>query len=549
MRGERVFTCVPPHPAACALLIVWCALSPRDLVAAHSTFFRVESAANSPLSQIPRQTRAPLFVRSPPSRLNFCSRLQVVNMLARSRGTTGDEERHYAKNEVHPDFRRARFPSSSSSSAVSPPPLRPASPPASTPSFGTPIPVETASPPTRKLPEALAALSLPDTPTTKKRPRSDNAATAGSPHRIAPPPPAKASDSDPQRKVPLTATHELRLLRCEVAQLEDELLELNSKWEEQIPDPLTLRTARRAVKEKWQANQVEQLSAQLHSELSYQQFVVASLQTRLLQSPLFSDDQQLYSSVHERIQLGRDPAERAAALEGLFQRATRKLPSALTNATRGVVPSANPHSQTRVTGARDHTLVSSIFVAEIPHASFQDVFDATLSYFAALPVEMERHTGTSMHATELQHFGDYLDYSRIRYTSKAIESTSNYATGVSVVDGVGVFFVDVIDHDELYPSSSEESVTTACSALTITPTTDEATGARKMVLRRVLVARYNLSPETAAVQENTKLCTPIANGDLLIATVVRFLQQKQQQQMTTQPMHHYLGGRLANLTE
>uniref|UniRef100_K3X3D6 START domain-containing protein n=1 Tax=Globisporangium ultimum (strain ATCC 200006 / CBS 805.95 / DAOM BR144) TaxID=431595 RepID=K3X3D6_GLOUD len=340
----------------------------------------------------------------------------------------------------------------------------------------------------------------------------------------------KVSNSDQQcqeRKVPLTATHELRLLRREVAQLQDELLTLNSKWEEQIPDPMMLHTARQAVKEKWQANQVEQLSAQLHGELAYQQFVVATLQSRFLQSPLFSNDQQLYSSIHEQIRLGRDPAERAATLESSFQRTIRKLPNALASSTRGIIPSVNPYSQTRVTGARDHTLVSSIFVAEIPHASFQDMFDATLSYFAALPDEMERHTGTSMHTTELQHFGDYLDYSRIRYASKAIESTGNYATGVSVVDGIGVFFIDAIDHDELYPNSSEESVATACSALTITPTTDEATGGCKMVLRRVLVARYNLSPEAAAVQENTKLCTPIANGDLLIATVVRFLQQQQ----------------------
>lgn len=181
--------------------------------------------------------------------------------------------------------------------------------------------------------------------------------------------------------------------------MEDELAALELKWEEEIPDPSTLITAHATASEKWKTIQVEQLNAQLHEELGYQQFLFASLQSRLLRAPLWNNGHELYESCHRRMQLGTSPAERTRDLEALFQTAIRNVPDVVARATRGITASASPHSQTHVTGGVDHTLVSSVFVAEIPHASLQDVFDATMAYFVTLPVEMERHLGTSMHVT------------------------------------------------------------------------------------------------------------------------------------------------------
>lgn len=65
---------------------------------------------------------------------------------------------------------------------------------------------------------------------------------------------------------------------------------------------------------------------------------------------------------------------------------------------------------------------------------------------------------------QLQRLDDYLDYARVQSSNNAIVSTNNYVTGAAIVDGVGVFFVDVIEDDALYPCPTEDSVCSVSSA-------------------------------------------------------------------------------------
>ncbi|EGZ12078.1 hypothetical protein PHYSODRAFT_336545 [Phytophthora sojae] len=50
-----------------------------------------------------------------------------------------------------------------------------------------------------------------------------------------------------------------------------------------------------------------------------------------------------------------------------------------------------PLSQIDITGCEDCTLVSSVFVSEIPHPSLERVFAAAMAHFDSIPAWMKHH--------------------------------------------------------------------------------------------------------------------------------------------------------------
>ncbi|KAI9905962.1 hypothetical protein PsorP6_014384 [Peronosclerospora sorghi] len=191
---------------------------------------------------------------------------------------------------------------------------------------------------------------------------------------------------------PLTITHEIRQLRSRVAEIEAELRDLNRKWAAQLLNQLTLAIAQRSAKEKHGVYQTKMAHGELPHMLLEQQLLFASLQAAVLRAPLYSNGQDMFEALHFSTHLGHDDDEREKQLLAHKERLVATLPSIVMaaqdkNRTKPVLLL----SQIDITGCKDCTLISSIFISEIPHTSLEDVDAAAMAYFDDIPTSMKRH--------------------------------------------------------------------------------------------------------------------------------------------------------------
>lgn len=208
--------------------------------------------------------------------------------------------------------------------------------------------------------------------------------------------------------------HKIRMLRAEVSSLEEELRGLQSKWIKHLPDKRALFTAQYSAHEKYKAGQSVVLHDALKDLHLQQQFMFASIQSAIFRSPLYSSGEEILKTLHFSTQLASDPADRNSALMIHKQRSLAILPSYMDQVTRMAVDKAQnyqtnntatksvlPISQIDITGCKDCTLVTSVFMSEIPHTSLEEVFAAVLAYFDSIPTAMRRHFGAKASRTRL----------------------------------------------------------------------------------------------------------------------------------------------------
>jgi hypothetical protein len=203
---------------------------------------------------------------------------------------------------------------------------------------------------------------------------------------------------------PLTATHEIRFLRKEVANMENHLQQLETKWVEAIPEETVLASACQAAKEKWMTSLVEQDNAELRDQLTQQQFIFASLQSTILQAPLQAQCREMWDAIHLKTRLSADADERVRQLQAHCDAGIALTPEVVEQFTNHIASSPTPYSQTNITGGASHTFVSNVFVMELPHTSLLEVFQATLGYYAQLHKEMQRCLGTRMAIQVRKHY-------------------------------------------------------------------------------------------------------------------------------------------------
>lgn len=193
--------------------------------------------------------------------------------------------------------------------------------------------------------------------------------------------------------------HELRLLRSQVAAMEEQLRGLTAAWEAQLPEPRTLVAAQGAAQEKRASQRTDGAHAALEDALAQQQLAFAALQSLVLNAPLHSHGRELFAALHLSTTVGADAGDRVRQLHAHFDRAVAAIPAVVARFSRLELagkPSLVPQSKVSVTGGADHTLVSSVFVSEIPSRSLRLVFDAARGYFNGLPSAVKRHLGTDM---------------------------------------------------------------------------------------------------------------------------------------------------------
>lgn len=352
--------------------------------------------------------------------------------------------------------------------------------------------------------------------------------------------------------------------------MEDQLRGLKTRWEAQLPEPRTLASARRAAVEKRASQLTDRAHDALEDALAQQQLAFAALQSLVLNAPLHSHGREMFDALHFNTAMGADPDDRARQLRAHFARSVAAVPAAVARFTRLELadkPSLVPQSKVSVMGGADHTLVSSVFVSEIPCRSLERVFDAARAYFNGLPSAVKRHLGTDMDrqvglvgSCDALHWSgdtntdtvkrvlyddmvslsradrqnlldaelglradDYVQYRRTTIASAALAATANTVVCASLRETHAVFHVDVIKDDAQHPFRARETPRYAVAGLTLEPSDARAA----VTLRLAIVYRYERLPQDPAVEQELRAHRAILNGDLLMASLCQHLREQQ----------------------
>ncbi|KAH7462079.1 uncharacterized protein KRP23_13942 [Phytophthora ramorum] len=340
-------------------------------------------------------------------------------------------------------------------------------------------------------------------------------------------------------KTPLTATHEIRRLRAQVVSMEEELQGLQTKWAKQLPDEHTLVTAHRSAREKHAANLADEAHTELQQLLRQQQVLFATLQTAILNAPLHSSGTEMFEALHFDTQLGRETDERENMLTTHNERSLATIPSIVEKIAQMAIDkvkqdeavvdkSVLPLSQIDIAGCKDYTLITSVFMTEIPHSSLEEVYAAVLSYFDAIPKSMKLHFGVEAKRTRLNSAESPVVYRRSTFNGSGVPATVNNIVCAELTQVHGVVHIDAVTEDPLHPVSPSASSQYGICGLTITPRKEPVTGKTVAVtLRWVVVYRYNMLPHEPAIKEDLAIIRPILNGDLITASVCSYIQQQQ----------------------
>ncbi|CAI5703729.1 hypothetical protein KXD40_007871 [Peronospora effusa] len=345
-------------------------------------------------------------------------------------------------------------------------------------------------------------------------------------------------------KAALTATHELRLLRLQVGAMEEELRGLQSKWHKHLPDARILATAKQSAHKKRAVAQIQATQMELQEMILQQQLMFATLQTAIFRAPLHSSGQDILKSLHFNTQFGRDTVERSKTLMAHNERSRATVPSMMKRFTTMAVNKVLalqdkdgpvnrpmlPISQIDVTGCKDYTLVSSVFMSEIPHSSLENVYAAALAYHDAISTIMKRHFGVNAELTRLNSIDAPAAYWLLALDGGGIPSTVKHIMCSELTPSHGMIHLDAVIDDPLHPVSQTSKLKFGISGLTLTPRKDRTGKIVAVTLRWVVLYRYKMLPDDPALRKDLDLNRPILNGDLITASVCTYLQQLKQRQ-------------------
>ncbi|ETN00951.1 hypothetical protein PPTG_17277 [Phytophthora nicotianae INRA-310] len=361
----------------------------------------------------------------------------------------------------------------------------------------------------------------------------------------------------PARKAAVPAAHEVKELRSEVQRLDEQFTALCAKWraalperdvllaactaakQKALPDQRTLAIAQRSAREKHGAIQTETAHNDLQQMLLQQQLLFATLQSAVLRAPLHSSGQAMFEALHFDTHLGRDADEREKLLLAHNDRSLATLPSIVHRfaqmAIDRVMAAQDAHctkpvmplSQIDITGCKDCTLISSVFVSEIPHTSLEEVYAAVLAYFDGIPTSMKRHFNVNAKRVRLNSVDSPVVYRRSTFNGAGLPATVNNVVCSELTASHGMVHIDAITEDPLHPVNRSGPSQYGICGLTITPRKDPVTGRTvSITLRWVVVYHYNLLPDDPAIRNDLEIIRPILNGDLLTATVCGYIQEQ-----------------------
>eukprot|EP00644_Phytophthora_capsici_P012330 jgi/Phyca11/9534/fgenesh1_pm.PHYCAscaffold_38_\ len=325
--------------------------------------------------------------------------------------------------------------------------------------------------------------------------------------------------------------------------MEDELQQLQSKWSQELPDSHTLKVAQQSAREKHEVTQTETTQRELQGVLLQQQLMFATLQSALHHAPLHSSGLEIVKALHFNTQLSRDEEEREKSLLAHHARSLASMPSIVDKFVQVAVDKViarreeedmekpvTPLAQIDVTGCSTFSLISSVFISEIPHTSLAEVYEAILKYFEDIPSWMDRHFGVDAKRKRLNSTDSLAQYWQLNLDGgSGVPATVNHVLSSELTNSYGVFHIDAITDDPLYPVSSTNMVQYGLNGIKITPRREPVTGEIiSVTLKWLVVYRYKLLPDDPIIRDELENIRPILNGDLVTAVVCGYLQENQQ---------------------
>ncbi|KAF4129031.1 WD domain G-beta repeat domain-containing protein, partial [Phytophthora infestans] len=241
-----------------------------------------------------------------------------------------------------------------------------------------------------------------------------------------------------------------------------------------------------------------------------------------LRAPLESNGDKLSKALHFDTRLGHDAEDRSYILKSHNKRALATIPSIMTQLTVDKVKDVTqpssilPISHIDVTGCVDSTVVTSVFMSEIPHPSLEDVYAGALAFFDFIPTSLKHHFRMNVSQSKLNDEASPV-YWQMNYESAGgLPATVNQVLCSGLTTTHATVHLDTITNDPLYPSNSVEF---GICGLTLTPRIESSTDKTESVtLRWTVVYRYNMLPGDPALQKHVEMIRPIFNGDLITAS-------------------------------
>ncbi|KAL4102098.1 hypothetical protein PRIC1_005846 [Phytophthora ramorum] len=304
------------------------------------------------------------------------------------------------------------------------------------------------------------------------------------------------------------SAHEVRMLRAQVASMEEELRGLKLKWTATLPDENTLAAAYRATLKKYAVIQTETTRRELQQMLLQQKLFFATLQTAAQRAPLYSTRKNIHDMIHFGTHLGRDSTDREDMLKAHYKRAIATLPAIMNSITKVGVdedPSQQvegpsgadmmPLSHMEIAGCEGGTLISSVFMSEIPHTTLEEAYAGVLAFFDSIPTWMKHHFGINTTHTRLNRPDSPIIYWRSTLDGGGLPATVNHIVCSELTPSHGMLHMDAITNDPLNPIPRTCPLEYGICGLTITPSKGAITGrATSVTLRWAAVYRNKLMP-------------------------------------------------------
>ncbi|GMF26829.1 unnamed protein product [Phytophthora lilii] len=229
--------------------------------------------------------------------------------------------------------------------------------------------------------------------------------------------------------------------------MEDELRELQFNWGKQLPDERTLAMGQRCAFEKFAANRSDAEYQKLLQILCHQQLLFATLQAAIVHAPLHSTGGDLFEALHF---VTYDIVDKM-----LKEKTESKI--------------VTPFSQVHITGCKECTLISSVFVSDIPHPSLEVVYAAVLAYFDSIPAVMKRHFGVELNYWRLNDKHLPVTYVRSVFKGLNMSWTENSIISYEITPSCGMVHIDVVTDDIRHPVSTADASRYSMCGLTISP--------------------------------------------------------------------------------
>ncbi|ETM02661.1 hypothetical protein F442_00943 [Phytophthora nicotianae P10297] len=338
------------------------------------------------------------------------------------------------------------------------------------------------------------------------------------------------------KKAKPSARDEIGMLKAQVTSLEEQLRHLRTKWSRYLPDERTLTIAQHSAHMKYEIRQTLTEQKQLQELFQQQQIAFAKLQSIVLRAPVYSNGDKIFKALHFDTRLGHDPEDRRNTLKAHNERSLATIPSIMDQLTQSTVDKllqyqgkdaiktpVLPISHIDVTGCADYTLVTSVFMSEIPHPSLQDVYAGVLAFFGSISLSLKHHFGMNATQTKLNSEESPV-YWRMGYENAGgLPATANQVMCSELTTTHATVHLDTITDDPLHPSNSIEF---GNCGLTLTPRIESATDKTvSVMLRWAVVYRYDILPDHPILQKHVEMIRPILNGDLITASLCNYIQK------------------------